>query len=62
MKAQKTCPTCGAISYENIEEKIKFFYNGIPVEATATRTNDAFYEITKGKYMGNLVHIFDLIK
>ena len=62
MKAQKICPTCGAISYENIEEKIKFFYNGVIVEVTVMRINDVFYEIIKGKYMGNLVHVFDLIK
>lgn len=65
MKAQKTCPTCGAISYktEIIEETIKFRdNNNVICEATATRENDAFYEITKGKHRGNLVHIWNLIK
>jgi len=62
MKAQKICSDCGNVSYETIEEEISFTFNGVSVTATATRYNDAFYEITKGKYKGDLVHIFDIIK
>ena len=62
MKAQKICPCCGAISYENIEEQIRFIHDGNIIQATATRENDAFYEITKGKYKGCSVHIFDILK
>jgi len=63
MKAEKYCPCCNAKSYETIEQEITFRdNNNIIVIATATRYDDAFYEITKGKFKGNLVHIFDVIK
>jgi isocitrate dehydrogenase len=62
MKATKICSACGAKHYITIEEEITFTSEGQILKATATRFNDAFYEITKGIYTGNLVHIFDIIK
>ena len=48
---------------EKIEAKeFAFMSEGIKLTAKGVKFNDAFYEITEGKYKGNLVHIFDVIQ
>lgn len=44
------------------QREITFVHDGQTLKATAKRYNDGFYEIVKGKFKGNLVHIFDLVK
>jgi len=61
MKILKNCPCCNKGYYETIEQEITFTSNNQIIKAIATRLNDSFYEITKGLYIGNLVHIFDVI-
>jgi hypothetical protein len=63
MTNEKFCILCNNKTHEIIEEEITFRnnFNEI-ITATATRYNDAFYEITKGKHKGALVHIWDIIK
>jgi hypothetical protein len=39
----------------------KFTHNGMVLSAKMKAYSDAFYEITEGKFKGNLVHIFDVI-
>jgi hypothetical protein len=59
------CPICHN-RYTPPEEikavSITFTSNGQILTAEAKRFNDAFYEIVKGLYKGNLVHIWDIIK
>jgi hypothetical protein len=58
------CPICHSTYTppEKVAEvEITFFSDGEIITATAKRYSDAFYEITKGKYRGNLVHRWDII-
>jgi hypothetical protein len=41
---------------------ITFMANGQTHTEKAVRYDDAFFEIVGGKFNGNLVHIFDLVK
>jgi len=43
-------------------KEMKFSSEGVVMSAKMKPFNDAFYEITEGKYRGNLVHVFDIIK
>jgi len=43
-------------------KEMKFFNEGVVMTAKMKPVNDAFYEITEGKYRGNLVHVFDIIR
>ena len=46
---------------ESIKPTVKtFLHEGIKMSAEMIPYNDAFYEITKGQYKGNLVHIFNV--
>ena len=59
------CPCCQSskIKQEEAEQEEKQFYHeGNVITFTVKRFNDGFYEIVKGKFKGNLVHIFDLVK
>ncbi len=48
---------------ESIKPELKLFWNeSIKEYAEMIPLNDAFYEIVKGKYKGNLVHIFNIVK
>jgi len=69
----QTCPNCGYKSegymppYMQPREKIKptelmFMVNGVPTKLWVIPSDDAFFEITSGRYSGNLVHRFDLVK
>ncbi len=62
MKIPELCPNCGAMHYITIKEKITFTSEGKIYQCTATRINDAFYEIIDGIFSGNLVHIWDVLK
>jgi hypothetical protein len=62
MKIPELCPNCGAMHYITIKEKITFTSEGNIYQCTATRINDAFYEIIDGIFSGNLVHIWDVLK
>jgi hypothetical protein len=59
------CPICNN-TYTRPEEvkevSITFTSDGLILTEMAKRVTDAFYEITKGKYRGNWVHIWDIIK
>lgn len=67
-----TCPNCGTITKLNqndypVRERIApinmaFYHNGVRTEAYMVASNDMFFEITSGKYRGNLVHRWDIIK
>lgn len=60
---KKGCPLCEAKKRreEEAQEREIIFYNeGVPMTAIAKRYNDAFWEVTKGKYKGNLIHTFDV--
>lgn len=41
--------------------KIQFAHDGKLCTAKATRLNDAFWEITGGKYNGYLIHVNDIL-
>ena len=66
------CGHCGQTTeiqnrYPSPPEKItpklmKFFNDRQPAEAMMVPYDTSFYEIVSGKWTGNLVHIFDLIK
>ena len=48
---------------ETVKAQVKTFWNeGVKEQAEMIPYNDAFFEITKGKYKGNLVHTFNVIK
>lgn len=48
---------------ESVKAEIKTFWDeGVKKQAEMIPYNDTFYEITKGKYKGNLVHTFNVIK
>jgi hypothetical protein len=42
--------------------EMTFFNEGVKVSAMLKPVNDTFYEIVGGKYNGNWVHTFDVIK
>ncbi len=42
--------------------EIKHTHNGQILTDKANIYNDAFYEIVTGKYKGNLVHIWNIVK
>jgi len=62
------CSQCGHKIPESIEqerarsEEITFFVDGVPVKSRAVREDTSFWKIVRGKYTGNLVHVFDVIK
>lgn len=43
-------------------KKIKYLHNGKILTLSVIPYNDAFFEVVKGKYKGNLIHIFSIIK
>ena len=48
---------------ETVKSTLKTFWNeGVKMQAEMIAYDDAFYEITKGKFKGNLVHTFNVIK
>jgi hypothetical protein len=58
------CPICNNryTRPEEIKEvSITFTSDGKILTAFAKRVTDAFYEITKGQYRGNWVHIWDIL-
>ena len=63
-----SCQFCGnKLNPQQIKENIpsrtiKFFNERVPDEAEVIPYSDAFVEVVKGKYKGNLIHIFDIIK
>lgn len=70
---ENICPNCGTVTEEYIPPYMrkstppqpserKFFVNGVIVSAMTRPYDDAFFEIVTGKYKGNLVHTFDLVK
>ena len=59
------CSNCPFIhNRENVPEpkELKFWNEGVIETAKMKPVNDAFYEITEGKYKGSLVHTFNVIK
>lgn len=44
------------------KENLNFYHEGQILIAEMIRYNDAFYEITSGKFKGNLIHIFNIKK
>jgi len=64
----KKCIFCGNdYTPQQLKDKaptqnIRHSHNGVILTDTATRYNDAFFEIVKGERRGNLVHIFDVLK
>lgn len=65
---QTHCKNCGnkltpQQQKENITPTLKNFWHESVLEtAYMIPYNDAFFEIVKGKYKGNLIHIFNVIK
>lgn len=65
---QTHCKNCGnqltpQQQKETIQPILKDFWNeSVKENAYMIPYNDAFYEIVKGKYKGNLVHTFNVIK
>lgn len=65
-----SCIHCGKNPYILSEAKeeapkakdITFTSDGQTLTAKAKRYDDAFYEIVVGKYKGNLVHVWDIVK
>ena len=61
----KTCIFCGNIipdpKPDPKPKDITFTVNGALVTAPARAYNDGFFEITSGKFKGNLVHRWDVI-
>jgi len=63
---QTNCKFCGnELTATQKKETIKpivknFLHEGVKMSAEMIPYNDAFYEITKGQYKGNLVHIFNV--
>jgi hypothetical protein len=43
-------------------EKKFFSHNGKTISAMMKPYSDGFYEITKGKHRGSLVHVWNIIK
>lgn len=43
-------------------KEMRFSNNGRIESAKMKIYSDAFYEITEGKYKGNLVHVWDIVK
>jgi len=66
MITRKICGECGNVTYgrypEIPEEEIKFEHCNLIYTAKAKRRDDAFYEITTGRFAGNFVHIWNIIK
>jgi hypothetical protein len=64
MITQTICPCCNNMTkkVEKIESTVKTRdnYNNI-VEVKVTRVNDGFFEVTQGKYKGNLIHVWSVI-
>jgi hypothetical protein len=59
------CPICNNryTAPEKVREvSITFTSNGNIYTEWARRFTDGFYEITKGRFKGNLVHIWDIVK
>ena len=55
------CKNCPFAAKDKIKvERKRFTHNGVADTADMKVFSDAFYEITSGKYKGNLVHIFDI--
>lgn len=65
---QTHCKHCGneltaQQKKETIKAELKTFWDeGIKRQVEMIPYNDAFFEITKGQFKGNLVHIFNVIK
>ena len=63
MKIRKICSECGSVTYVDTPEvDIKFGHCNLIFTAKARRHDDAFYEILNGRFTGNFVHIWDIIK
>lgn len=73
MITENICPKCGTVtevytppymrrSTPPAPKEKKFFVNGVVVSAMVRPYDDAFFEIVTGKYKGNLIHTFDIIK
>jgi len=62
------CTYCGnELTADQKKETVKaenktFWDEGVKRQAEMIPYNDAFFEITKGQFKGNLVHIFNVIK
>ena len=61
----KVCPCCHNTYSPKEKVKptdIKFEYNGIIYTEKARRRDDAFFEVTTGRFAGCYVHIWNIIK
>lgn len=64
----KKCNVCGnELTPQQQKDSIKaeskvFWHESVKLSAKMIPYNDAFYEITEGKYKGNLIHTSNVIK
>ncbi len=57
------CTNCPFKDKQTIPATERTFFNeGVPMKAKMKSYNDAFYEITEGKFKGCLVHTFNVVK